>query len=152
MVSQDLGSTGPLSTVQRQRDQFPISVKPTLAKTRRGDRKGFFRLARADRADATPGLGSADQQAKDDFASSMDIGASGPQQLQRKERGELGVQPFTVQPKPITQRTPVQGRPQGEKPYDPFSDAPSPPYVARSPDGFAVSELPSNCCRHAARA
>eukprot|EP01048_Picozoa_sp_COSAG05_P000196 COSAG05_NODE_5_length_47078_cov_547.868814_22_plen_79_part_00 len=73
----------------------------------------------------------------------MDIGATGsPAQLQRKERGELGVQPITVQPKPITQRVAVQD-PEEEDPYNPFSDAPSLSYVARPPDGFAVSELPS---------
>ena len=127
--------------VQAKADQFPISVKPGIAKTRRNDRKGFFRLAMKDSAAATPGLGSARQQAQADFVSSVNVGATGPQQLQRKERGELGVQPVVVKPKPSSRRPRLPPRRRNDEyrrmPVD------LPPYVARPPNGFVVTEVPS---------
>ena len=139
--SVNVGATGPLSTLQHKRDRFPISVKPAVGKTRRNDRKGFFRLALKDSADATPGLGSARQQAQADFVSSVNVGATGPQQLQRKERGELGVQPVVVKPKPSSRRPRLPPRRRNDEyrrmPVD------LPPYVARPPNGFVVTEVPS---------
>ena len=127
--------------VQAKADQFPISVKPTIGKTRRGDRKAFFRRAMGDAVDATPGLGSARQQAQADFVSSVNVGATGPQQLQRKERGELGVQPVVVKPKPSSRRPRLPPRRRNDEyrrmPVD------LPPYVARPPNGFVVTEVPS---------
>ena len=139
--SVNVGATGPLSTAQRKRDRFPISVKPAVAKTRRNDRKGFFRLALKDSADATPGLGSARQQTQADFVASQDLGSTGSQQLQRKERGELGVQPVVVKPKPSSRRPRLPPRRRNDEyrrmPVD------LPPYVARPPNGFVVTEVPS---------
>lgn len=76
-----------------------------------------------------------------DFVASQDLGSTVSQQLQRKERGELGVQPVVVKPKPSSRRPRLPPRRRNDEyrrmPVD------LPPYVARPPNGFVVTEVPS---------